>query len=229
MLESRTTLLLFSGSVGLILIAILGEAQTGLTAHTIAMLGTLIGLNTVLRLIETVIPLPGGFSPVFLLIVLVGFTFGARLGFLFGALTMFVSGPLTAGGLGPWTPYQMLAAGWIGMGAAWLPRNKIGLPALIAYSTLWGWVYGFLTSMYFWPYTLSAPDVGWQAGLGWAETLRRYGRYYLVSSALWDSARAIGNFLLMLILGPSLIKVFERFRRRARVAWETPEPASDHV
>ena len=43
---------------------------------------------------------------------------GSRLGFMMGALTMLVSGPLTAGGIGPWTPYQMMAAGWVGLGAA---------------------------------------------------------------------------------------------------------------
>lgn len=219
--ENRTALLVFSASVVLILLALISEAQTGLTAHTIAMIGTLVGLNTILRVIETVIPLPGGFSPVFLLIILVGYSFGARLGFLMGALTMLVSGPLTAGGLGPWTPYQMLTAGWIGMGAAWLPRQKLVIPSLVIYSTLWGWIYGALTSLYFWPYAMNAPDIGWEAGLGWTETLLRYGRYYLVSSFAWDTTRAIGNFIIMLALGPPLKRVLERFRRRARISWES--------
>jgi energy-coupling factor transport system substrate-specific component len=219
--ENRTALLIFSASVVLILLALISEAQIGLTAHTIAMIGTLVGLNTILRVIETVIPLPGGFSPVFLLLILVGYSFGARLGFLMGALTMLVSGPLTAGGLGPWTPYQMLAAGWAGMAAAWLPHQKFSLASLVIYSTLWGWIYGALTSLYFWPYALNAPDIGWEAGLGWWETLLRYGRYYLVSSLVWDTTRAIGNFLLMLTLGPPLKKVLERFRRRARISWES--------
>lgn len=219
--ESRTALLVFSASVVLILIGLISEAQTGLTAHTIAMIGTLVGLNTILRVIETVIPLPGGFSPVFLLIILVGYTFGARLGFLMGALTMLISGPLTAGGLGPWTPYQMITAGWAGMGAAFLPRNRLAIPSLVLYSTLWGWIYGAMTSLYFWPYALNAPDIGWEAGLGWVETLLRYSRYYLVSSLVWDTTRAIGNFLLMLTLGPPLKKALERFRRRARITWES--------
>jgi len=218
---SRTALLIFSASVVLILIALISEAQMGLTPHTIAMIGTLVGLNTILRVIDTVLPLPGGFSPIFLLIILVGHTFGARLGFLMGALTMLVSGPLTAGGLGPWTPYQMITAGWIGMGAAWLPRQKLAFPSLLLYSTFWGWLYGVLTSLYFWPYALNAPDIGWEAGLGWIETLLRYGRYYLVSSLAWDTARAIGNFLMMLALGLPIKKVLERFQRRSRISWES--------
>lgn len=219
--ESRISLLLFSGSIALILIALISEAQSGLTSHTIAMIGTLIGLNAVLRLIETVLPLPGGFSPVFLLITLVGYTFGAKLGFLMGTLTMLITGPLTVGGIGPWTPYQMLAAGWVGLAASWLPKDRIALPSLVAYISLWGWLYGALTNLYFWPYAIISPDIGWQAGVGVSETLLRYGRYYLVTSLIWDSARAAGNFLLMAVLGSSLLKALDRFKRRSRVVWES--------
>ena len=218
--EARLLVLAFSGAAGLILVGLVGEAQAGLTAHTIAMLGTLVGLNTILRVIDTVLPMPGGFSPVFLLIILVGYTFGARLGFLMGALTMLVSGPLTAGGLGPWTPYQMLAAGWVGMAAAWLPRGRARIVTLAIYGTLWGWLYGGLTNLYFWPYTLLAPDLAWQPGLTLTQTLARYAHFYLVTSLAWDTMGALGNLLLLLALASPLLKALERFRRRARVTWE---------
>lgn len=218
--ETRMLVLVASGAAGLVLLALLGEAQAGLTPLTVAMLGTLVGLNTVLRVLDTVVPLPGGFSPVFLLIVLVGHTFGARLGFLMGALTLLVSGPLTAGGLGPWTPYQMLAAGWVGMGAAFLPRGRGRVIALAVYGATWGFLYGALTNLYFWPYTLLAPDLAWQPGLGLWPTLARYARFYLVTSLLWDSMRALGNLVLVLLLAPALTQALERFRRRAHVTWE---------
>ena len=217
--QVRPALFLFSGSLGMILVAMLAEAQEGLTAHTVAMLGALVGLNTALRMIDNLVPLPGGFSPVFLLISLVGYVMGARLGFLMGALTLLVSDPVSPGGLGPWTPYQMLAAGWVGLGAALLPK-RAGTFGLAVYAGLWGWLFGALTNLYFWPYALGAPDTSWQPGLGLAETLARYGRYYLVTSLAWDTMRAIGNVILIAALGPSLIKVLERFRRRAYVVWE---------
>jgi energy-coupling factor transport system substrate-specific component len=217
--EGRTSLLLFSAAVAMILLAILSEAQHGLTMHTIAMLGALVGLNTALRLIDNLLPLPGGFSPVFLLITLVGFVFGARLGFLMGALTLLVSDPVSPGGLGPWTPYQMLAAGWAGMTAAMLPRRSpLWVIALLGAG--WGWMYGALTNLYFWPYALGAPDISWNPALSPMETLARYGRYYLVTSLAWDTMRAVGNFALLLLMGTALIRALERFRRRAAVVWE---------
>jgi energy-coupling factor transport system substrate-specific component len=144
-----------------------------------------------------------------------------------GSLTMLVSGPLTAGGLGPWTPYQMLAAGWMGMAAAWLPRRR-RLFWLAVYSGLWGWIYGWLTNLHFWPYAISSPDLGWEPGLGLIETISRYIRFYVVSSLGWDSIRAAGNVILIAILGPSLLKALERFRLRAHIDWQ-PLPESTPV
>ena len=144
--QVRPALFLFSGAVALIVLALLSEAQEGLTAHTVAMLGALVGLNTALRMVDNLVPLPGGFSPVFLLIALVGYVFGARLGFLMGTLTLLVSDPVSPGGLGPWTPYQMLAAGWVGLGAALLPK-KAGVTGLAVYAAVWGWLFGALPAL----------------------------------------------------------------------------------
>ena len=52
---------------------------------------------------------------------LAGYIFGARFGFLLGVMTLLVSALLT-GGVGPWLPYQMFTAGWIGLTSGWLPR-----------------------------------------------------------------------------------------------------------
>ncbi len=223
--QTRTVLLLFSAAAGLLLLAVMAEAQEGLTVHTIALLGALVGLNTALRVIDTVIPLPGGFSPVFLLIILIGYTFGARLGFLMGALTMLVSGPLTLGGLGLWTPYQMLAAGWVGMGSAWLPHPNRPMRMLAAYGLMWGFLYGMLTNLHFWPYMINAPDLAWDPALGVVETLGRYARFYLVTSLAWDTAGAVGNLVLLLALGTPLLAALIRFKRRARVFWGPAEVA----
>jgi len=100
-------------------------------SRVIAVLGILVAINAVLRFI----PGPAGFSAVFLLPILCGYTYGGVFGFLLGALSILVSALLGAG-VGPWLPYQMLATGWMGMSASALgfarrfPRLEVLLLAL---------------------------------------------------------------------------------------------------
>ncbi len=52
--ESRTALLLFSGSIALILIALISEAQTGMNSNLIIVVGVLVSLDSILLLFVTV-------------------------------------------------------------------------------------------------------------------------------------------------------------------------------
>ena len=62
-----------------------------------------------------------GIETVFFLLVLAGRVYGPGFGFVLGSTTLFTSALLT-GGVGPWLPFQMLAASWVGLGAGLLPR-----------------------------------------------------------------------------------------------------------
>src|SRR4030043_760121 len=106
--------------LGLCLLVLLVEAQGPLmNTKLIALLGVLVAINSALRFIETAIPGPGGFTPIFFLIILVGYVFGGRVGFLMGALPLLVSA-LVTGGVGPWLPAQMFTAGWVGLSTPFL-------------------------------------------------------------------------------------------------------------
>ncbi|HDQ72862.1 MAG TPA: ECF transporter S component [Chloroflexi bacterium] len=108
--------------VGLSVSALIVELQgRSLSAKTVAMLGILVAVTSVLRFLEVAFPMPGGFSPIFAPIIIAGYVFGGRFGFLMGAFTLLVSGLIT-GGVGPWLPYQMFTAGWAGLTAGWLGR-----------------------------------------------------------------------------------------------------------
>ncbi|MBO4954152.1 MAG: ATP-binding cassette domain-containing protein, partial [Clostridia bacterium] len=62
------------------------------------------------------------FKPVAAIVILVGVCLGAESGFLVGALTAFVSNFFF--GQGPWTPWQMVAFGLLGLLAGLLFRNQ---------------------------------------------------------------------------------------------------------
>ena len=120
--HSQDAPLVTAALVGLALVALLVELQgQAISAKTVAMLGVLVAITSVLRFVEVAVPMPGGFSPVFVPIILAGYVFGSRFGFLMGAFTLLVSGLIT-GGVGPWLPYQMFASGWVGMSAGWLGK-----------------------------------------------------------------------------------------------------------
>ncbi len=215
--EAISPLLFFALLGAAVLILLLDLSQRTLDARTIALMGILAAANALLRLLDnSFIVLPGGFSPIFLLIAFCGYLFGMRFGFLFGMLSLLVSA-LVTGGVGPWLPYQMLAAAWMGGGAALLPhpaskRRQVVLLAL--YGLLWGYLYGFLLDLYYWPYLAG---VGGEAG---GPLLQRYLAYYLATSLGWDSARAVGNVALTLLLGKPLLRLLGRFRLRAEVRLE---------
>lgn len=185
-------------------------------SKTTALLGVLVAIDASLRLLPSFL----GASPIFLLIILVGAVFGPTIGFQMGTMTLVLSALLT-GGIGPWLPFQMIVAGWIGLSAGWLPRVSSArgrIVMLALFGALWGLLFGVLMNLWFWPY--AAPGTETQIGLYWApgldlaETVARYLRFYAVTSLGFDAFRAIGNVVLMLALGPAVIRLLERYRRR---------------
>ncbi len=196
--------------------------QYRLNTKLIALLGILIAINSTLRFIDLALPVLGGFSPVFFLILITGYVFGGRMGFLMGALTMLVSGLIT-GGVGPWLPNQMLTAGWVGLSAALARRlvllthqeNKAGeWIILLVFGFLWGFLYGAITNLWFWPFLSGPSNQHFTEGLPFLVSIRNYGVFYLATSLIWDTTRAIGNILLIGFFGKATLKVLRRFQKR---------------
>jgi energy-coupling factor transport system substrate-specific component len=224
------TPLMMTFLLGLCLLVLLFEAQGPMVnTKLIALLGILVAINSALRFLETAIPGPGGFTPIFFLIILVGYTFGGRVGFLMGALTLFVSA-LVTGGVGPWLPAQMFTAGWVGMSAPVLhpltsalrtgPRRPSppGMTAelflLVGFGLLWGFLYGAIMNLWQWPFIAGPQSQSFTAGLGLSATLQHYLAFYLVTSLVWDAAAALGNVILLLAFGIPTLRALRRFKQR---------------
>jgi energy-coupling factor transport system substrate-specific component len=207
--------------VTLCLGAILATLGTGaMNARMMAILGVLTAANAVLR----AVPGPAGFAAVFTLPVLCGYAYGATFGFLLGSLSLLASA-LIGGGIGPWLPYQMMALGWVGLTAAWIPdvrrRPRLEVFLLGTCALLWGFLFGAIMNIWFWPYIYQPQQSGmyWEAGQGFVETLKRYGTFYLVTSFWWDLARAIGNALLTWLVARPVLGLLRRFERRFFFTW----------
>jgi hypothetical protein len=60
----------------------------------------------------------------------------------------------------------------------------------------------------------NAPDFGWAAGLSPAMAGARFLRFYLATSAVYDTFRAAGNVAMVMLLGLPVITSLDRFRWR---------------
>jgi energy-coupling factor transport system substrate-specific component len=210
--DAPVILLVLLVSLGAVLFAELGRG--GLGPKAVALIGVLGAAMVALRL-------PGfvaGFSAMFLVVLLGGNAFGPAFGFLLGAVGTFASG-LFIGGLGPWLPFQMVAVGWVGLGAGLLPRTpaRTRILALAAYGFVAGYLFGAVMNLWSWPFLTSGSAVAWDPAAGAATNLRHYASFYLATSFAWDTFRAVGNAALVLLLGRPLLAALDRAARRMRL------------
>lgn len=211
--------LVFVAILPLLAAIVLAELTSGgMDAKAVAMLGMLSAVGGALRALG---PGTAGLEPSFAVIVLGGRVFGRGFGFVLGAVTIF-SGALITGGVGPWLPFQMMAAGWVGFFAGSLPpaqgRAEVWLVA--TYSFVAGLVFGIVMNLWFWPFAAYGPEVSFVAGDTFAANSRRYALFYVTTSLAWDLGRALLSFLLVRLAGASLLRALRRASRRA--AFDAP-------
>jgi energy-coupling factor transport system substrate-specific component len=201
-------------------------SEGGLDAKSLAMLAVLTAVNAALRSLGAGI---AGVELVFFLLVLSGRVFGPAFGFVLGCTSLLTSALLTSG-LGPWLPYQMMCAAWVGMGAGLLPR-RVGRRAvrgrgevtlLVVYGVVCAYAFGLLMNLSTWPYAFGVATPGQEGSLAYVagapvlENLHRFALYTLLTSTGgWDTGRAVTNALALVLLGPALLSTLRRAARRA--------------
>ena len=185
----------------------------GMDAKAVAMLGMLAAVGGALRALG---PGTAGLEPSFAVIILGGRVFGRGFGFVLGAVTIFTGGLLT-GGVGPWLPFQMLAAGWVGFFAGCLPpaRGRAEVATLAVYSFAAGLVFGAVMNLWFWPFASYGPETSYVAGDAFAGNLHRYLVFYVTTSLPWDLGRSVLSALVLLLAGTALLRALRRASRRA--------------
>ncbi|MFC7489253.1 MULTISPECIES: ECF transporter S component [unclassified Knoellia] len=219
--------LLFSLIMPLLLAVVLAEiSEGGLDVKAIAMLGVLSAVGAALRPVGAG---TAGLETVFFLLILGGRVFGAGFGFVLGATTLFASSLIT-GGVGPWLPFQMLGAAWVGLGAGLLPplKGRAEIALLAAYGALSGLLYGVALNLMFWPFTTGVEsELSFVAGAPVLDNLHRFLVYSFATSLGWDIGRAITNIVLVGLTGSVVLRTLRRAARRA--AFETPVEFTPHT
>ncbi len=210
--------IMFAIALSTVLAVVLSEVAGGrMDARTLAMLGVLAAVGTVLRPLSAG---TAGFELIFFLMILAGRVFGAGFGFALGAITLFTSALITSG-VGPWLPYQMLAAGFVGLFAGLLPKARgwTEIWLLAGYGMVSAFAYGWVMDFSFWPFGIgNETQISFDATLGPLENLHRFVLYNVATSMGWNLGRALTNAVLIVLLGIPLLRVLRRAARPAAFA-----------
>ena len=194
----RADWLIYATATAVILVALLFFEFEGRHSDSrmVSLVGVLVALTACSRQLLHGIE----FSPVFFIVILTGYVYGFTPGFAVGALSMFISNFFL--GHGPWTPFQMFGLGLTGAFASKLPKNqKYAIILLTFYSVCSAFLYGALVDVFSWIAFIPTHTLESFIGI-------------ISSGMIANLARAVGNIFFMIILGPVLLKVFLRFKRR---------------
>ena len=174
------------------------------SSRTVAAVASLAALATLGRIAFA--PLPN-VKPTTDIVLIAGYTLGGPPGFAVGAVAAVASNIVF--GQGPWTPWQMLAWGMVGLLGAALGRKgrRLPRPAMALICAAAGFGYGLILNFSTW--------VTFTGQHTLAQFLVIEGEAFP-----FDLAHAIGNFVFFLAFGPALIRVLSRFRARMDVRWE---------
>ena len=144
----------------------------------------LTAVMTALAVVGRFIPL---IKPVTAICIIAGMYLGAEAGFFTGSLSVLISNIYF--GQGPWTPFQMLGFGLIGLAAGYLSKPLIRSRVfLIIFGVLSGAAYSFIMDIW---------TVLWYSGgFDWRLYLTALG-----SALPFTITYAVSNVLFLLILG----------------------------
>ena len=217
--EARIAQTVFIVLMPLLLTLMLVEfASGGIDSKQLAMLGVLVALNAVIRILGAG---TAGIETAFFLIIIGAYVFGSSFGFLLGSGSLLLSA-LLMGGVGPWLPFQMMAAGLVGLCAGLLPKSNrrfIQLTTLVTFAIVAAFAYGALMTLWNWPYLAGVgTDISYLPGAPLGENLTRFFKYELATGGLlWDAGRAITTSALLALTAPALLATLQRAAGRAGV------------
>ena len=219
----------FALLVPAVLIVVLAQFADGaMDAKSVAMLGVLTAVVAALRPLGAGV---AGIEPIWAIIILGAYALGPGFGFVLGAVSLFASALIT-GGIGPWLPFQMLAAAWIGLAAGLVAATPTAqrwrgshpwreVIALAAFACLAAIAYGMLMNLWFWPFTIDlAPGLAFVPGEPVTNNVLSWLRFSLVTSLGFDIPRAILATALIAVAGRPILVALRRASRRA--AFEAP-------
>jgi energy-coupling factor transport system substrate-specific component len=174
------------------------------STRVLALVATLAALAALGRIAFAALP---NVKPTTDIVLIAGYVLGGAPGFVVGAVAALASNLFF--GQGPWTPWQMVAWGGVGVFGALLARatgRRLGRVPLALACAAAGLGYGAVMNLYQW--------VTYSGDHTQAKLISAF-----VTSFSFDVAHAVGNVLFCLAFGPALVSALKRYRTRFEISW----------
>jgi energy-coupling factor transport system substrate-specific component len=173
------------------------------TTRMLALVATLAALAALGRVAFAPVP---NVKPTTDIVLIAGFALGGAPGFMVGAVGALASNLFF--GQGPWTPWQMLGWGLVGIGGAALSRAfpNLGRVPLALVCGAAGLVFGAVMNLSQW--------INYSGDHSLAKLVATFG-----TALPFDLAHAAGNVAFCLAFGPTLLRALARFQTRFTVVW----------
>lgn len=188
-------------SFGLVLVTVcvffLRFEQRRVEPRELVLLAVLAAVAAAARIPFAAIP---NVQPTTFVIMMSGYVFGAESGFMIGAVAALASNMLL--GQGPWTPWQMMAWGLVGLTAGMFRRFLVHWWGKIIFGFVWAYLFGVIMNMW------GILSLG---GSGTPLTLKAI-LIYFGASLTFDTFHAVSNLVFIVVFGNTWIKILTRFK-----------------
>jgi energy-coupling factor transport system substrate-specific component len=183
--------------------------RTHPTTRVLALVATLAAMAALGRVAFAALP---NVKPTTDIVLIAGYALGGAPGFMVGAVAALASNLFF--GQGPWTPWQMVAWGGVGLFGAALARFDLKRIPLALVCGAAGLGFGTVMNLYLWV-TFSGDHTAAKLAATVATSLP------------FDLAHALGNVVFALAFGPALIRALRRYRTRFEITWAPLVTVSD--
>jgi energy-coupling factor transport system substrate-specific component len=174
------------------------------STRVLALVATLAAMAALGRIAFAALP---NVKPTTDIVLIAGYSLGGAPGFMVGAIAALASNLFF--GQGPWTPWQMVGWGGVGLFGAVLAKlagRDLGRVPLAAACGIASLAFGVVMNLYMW--TTFAGD----------HTLNQL-LAYSATSLPFDLAHVTGSVVFSLAFGPALVRALRRYRTRFDIVW----------
>lgn len=177
------------------------------TIRSFALIAIFVSLAVALRPLGLGV---AGLEPIWVAIIMAGYTLGVSAGFIVGGLSLLLSA-LVTGGVGPWLGNQMVLAALIGAGAGCIGFFGSHRLCITVYAGTSTYFFGWFMNLWFWPaFSNLQSSIAFDPSSSLVERFEAWARFSLLTSTGFDVPRAIVSATLVWLVANRLTSAVRR-------------------